>query len=276
MNIRCQALAFLVFFSPLPSMAQDRFSPEFFAFQNGVHFPSPDERIKVLKQLGYDGIGSANLNDLKVRWEKYSAAGLKIYSIYAGVNITEKSFTVPQNLLKAIKELKNRDTMVELFVGGKGTDEQAVSAVREVAQAARQSGLKVVLYPHSGCHVDHIGDAVRIAKKADRENVGVMFNLCHFLMVEPGSDMKSELEKAKPYLWRVSVCGAQVGTRSFKTLIQPLDQGDFKQDDLLALLRKIGFSGSIGLQCYGVRGDSRTNLKRSMLQWKSLVQNASQ
>ena len=33
-----------------------------FAFQNGVHFKTVKERIKVLKELGYDGIGSAKLS----------------------------------------------------------------------------------------------------------------------------------------------------------------------------------------------------------------------
>ncbi|MEC9093267.1 MAG: TIM barrel protein [Planctomycetota bacterium] len=272
MNPQLFVFAFLCGFTPVSLIAQPRFSPEFFAFQNGVHFSSVDERIKVLKELGYDGIGSANVNDLETRWQKYSAAELKIYSIYAGVNITETSFNVPQNLLTAISQLKNRATVVELFVGGKGTDEQAVAAVRNVAQAAKQSGLKIVLYPHSGCHVDHVGDAVRIAKKVDRNNVGVMFNLCHFLMVEPDSNLKTELEKARPYLWRVSICGAEVGTRNWTTLIQPLDQGDFQQSHLLGLLKSMGYKGPVGLQCYGVKGDSRNHLKRSIAQWKNLIQ----
>ena len=33
-----------------------------FAFQNGVHFKTVKERINVLKELGYDGIGSAKLS----------------------------------------------------------------------------------------------------------------------------------------------------------------------------------------------------------------------
>ena len=33
-----------------------------FPFQNGVHFKTTAERVKVLKELGYDGIGSAKLS----------------------------------------------------------------------------------------------------------------------------------------------------------------------------------------------------------------------
>ena len=251
--------------------ADEPFAPKLFAFQNGVHFSTPNKRIEVLKELGYDGIGSANLNDLRSRWAEYRKQGLKIYSIYSGVTIQNDRFTVPPKLLQAIGDLKGTDTVVELFVGGKGSDEQAVMAVREVAAAAEKSMLKIVLYPHSGCHIDHLADAVRIARKVDRKNVGVMFNLCHFLMVEPDSDLKKELRAAKPWLWRVSICGAETGTRSFSTLIQPLDRGDFPQLDLLKLLREQDFRGPIGLQCYGVKGDARQNLQHSVNEWKKLM-----
>ena len=54
-----------------------------FAFQNGVHFGKVQQRIAVLKELGYDGIGSANLNadlPLPQRLKAYDDAGLKLFS----------------------------------------------------------------------------------------------------------------------------------------------------------------------------------------------------
>ncbi|MAR10533.1 MAG: hypothetical protein CL681_11230, partial [Blastopirellula sp.] len=59
------------------SSAED-FQPQFFAFQNGVHFPSTAKRIEVLKELGYDGMGSINLRDLAHRCREFKAADLKI------------------------------------------------------------------------------------------------------------------------------------------------------------------------------------------------------
>ena len=53
--------------------------------------------------------------------------------------------------------------------------------------------------------------AVRIARKAKRDNVGVMFNLCHFLRVEPKTDLAATLKNAAPFLWRVSTSGAEIG-----------------------------------------------------------------
>ena len=56
-----------------------------FAFQNGVHFGKVEQRIAVLKELGYDGIGSAHLGadlPLPARLKAYDEAGLKLFSFF--------------------------------------------------------------------------------------------------------------------------------------------------------------------------------------------------
>ena len=54
-------LFYFVFITTVGLLAADKPWPVF-AFQNGVHFSKVQQRIAVLKELGYDGIGSANLN----------------------------------------------------------------------------------------------------------------------------------------------------------------------------------------------------------------------
>ena len=246
------------------------FNPPFFAFENGVHFGSTEQRVEVLKELGYDGIGSANPRNLPARLPLYDKAGLKIFSLYVGGSLDADGPKYDPLISKAIKQLQGRETMIELYVqgGAGGNDTSAVAFVRDIADQARQSGLRVVLYPHTGFYIDTIADAVRIAKQADRDNIGVMFNLCHFLNVERGGDFKQALAGAEPYLWRVSVSGGKVGGKPWNELIQPLDQGDFDQVELLRELKKLGFRGAVGLQCYGVRGDAKENLQRSIAAWR--------
>ena len=272
--MRHVTLIFALVFSLLPvaSDAAEGFRPQFFAFQNGVHFPSTDQRIEVLKDLGYDGIGSANLDDLAARCKQYRAAEMQLYSVYTGIHLGKDGAVIPPALPAAIKELRGQDVVIELFVGGQGTEAQAVAGVQTVADLAAKSNLRVVLYPHTGCYVDHLGDAVRLAKLSGRKNVGVMFNLCHYLMVEPETDLAAALKAAQPYLWRVSLCGAEPGTKSWKTLIQPLDRGAFDYVHLLRLLRDLRFDGAVGLQCYAVPGDSRNNLERSMQAWQTCLE----
>jgi sugar phosphate isomerase/epimerase len=71
----------------------------------------------------------------------------------------------------------------------------------------------------------------------------------------------------------VTINGAQVGTKEWTDgLIQPLDRGDFDNPRLLRVLRDIGYTGPIGLMCYGIQGDARQHLERSMQVWRSWPQ----
>ena len=248
-----------------------------FAFQNGVHFKTTSERVKVLKELGYDGIGSAKLtqSDLPLleRLKHYEDAGLQLFSFYVGGRLGKNGYSYAKEISEAIAQLKGRDTILELYIQGSKTshtDEHAVAFVQEIADQAKDSGLRVVLYPHAGFYLDTIGDAVRVARKCKRDNVGVMFNLCHYLKVEPKTDLKAALTEAKPLLWQVSTSGAEIGGNNWGQLIQTLDRGTFDQNNLFQILRELGFSGNVGFQCYAIRGDSRENLKRSIEAWNKI------
>lgn len=249
------------------------FAPEFFAFENGVRFSTAEEQIRVLQELGYDSLGSAKPQNLPARLKLHRDAGLRISSLYVGGKIgADKNLqAINPAIPAAIKQLEGHDTIIELYVqgGSQNTDEEAVAFVRDVADLAEASGLRVVLYPHAGFYVATVGDAVRIAELSEKRNVGVMFNLCHFLKVEPESDLRATLEGARELLWRVSTCGADVTGTSWETLIQPLDLGSFDQVALLRMLREIGFSGDVGLQCYAVKGDPENNLARSIAAWRN-------
>ncbi len=68
----------------------------------------------------------------------------------------------------------------------------------------------------------------------------------------------------------VTINGAKLGAKTWTNgLIQPLDRGDFDNCRLLATLRQIGYRGPIGLMCYGIPGDAREYLRRSMKVWKT-------
>ena len=53
-------------------------------------------------------------------------------------------------------------------------------------------------------------------------------------------------------------------------LIQTLDRGSFNVGQVLSSLRRAGYTGPIGLQSYGIPGDNRENLKRSMKAWREI------
>jgi sugar phosphate isomerase/epimerase len=125
-----------------------------------------------------------------------------------------------------------------------------------------------------GFYVATVEDAVRLAKKVDRKNVGASFNLCHFLKLNDEANLRQTLQMAKPYLFAVSINGADSGdtkTMAWNRLIQTLDRGSFDMCAFLKTLREIGYDGPIGLQCYAIPGDIRENLKRSIDAWRGFV-----
>ena len=78
-----------------------------------------------------------------------------------------------------------------------------------------------------------------------------------------------------PRLWAVSINGADEfdDKAGWDRYIQPLDKGSFDVGKFLKTLKELGYKGPIGLQCYGIGGDTREHLARSMEAWKKLSKN---
>ncbi len=248
---------------------------EFFAFDNGCGRLSLDQRAELLKELGYDGVGYTGAKNLPAALKAYGGQGVKIHSIYVGARVGPKGTSFDAALPQAIKDLKGRETIIWLTIhGGKPSspdfDDQAVKVVREVADLAKESGLRVVLYPHVGFYIARVEDAVRVADKVDRENVGVAFNLCHWLKVGDEPNMEKRLKQALPHLMLVSINGAD-HEGNWDRLIQTLDSGEFDVYNFLKTLKTLGYNGPIGLQCYAIKGDPRKNLERSIGAWKEFA-----
>jgi len=117
-----------------------------------------------------------------------------------------------------------------------------------------------------------VGDVVRLAEKSERKNVGVTFNLCHWLRTDGAGSMERVLKLAIPRLSVVTINGAD---RDGKEWIQPLDSGNFDVAALLRELQRLGYRGPIGLQGWNVANrykiEPAENLKRSIGAWKKLA-----
>jgi sugar phosphate isomerase/epimerase len=237
------------------------------------------QQAEMLKELGYSGAGHLWLDMVAERLDTLDAAGLTLYQVYVKLNVSPGAKQPYDPKLKEVLPLlKGRPTTLALLVnGGKASDqagdERAVELLREIAGLARPFGVKVVLYPHVGNWLEKVDDAIRVADKVDRPNVGVMFNLCHYLKTGQEKDIPAVLAKAAPRLMAVSINGSPTGAevRADKgAWIAPLDEGGFDMAGLLRTLRAVGYKGPVGLQCYGIRGDAREHLARSMAAWRKL------
>jgi len=133
---------------------------------------------------------------------------------------------------------------------------------------AASLNIKVALYPHFGFGIATMPQAMDLIGKVNHPNLGVMFNLCHFLKSENAEDLEKALKQAGPRLFGVSTAGADIDGKGWGALIQTLDQGSFPQKRLLKALDAADFHGPITLQCYALPGGKRTNLEKSMSAWK--------
>lgn len=284
--IAVAALAYLAYaphaFSDAPAAANP-----FFAFCMDTHDSqkrSLEDQAQLLKELGYDGAGHLWLDGLKERLDTLDAAGLKLFQVYLRVNIAQDATPYDIRLGEALPLLKDRGAMLALLTGGlppsdTSGDARAVEVVREIAGLAQPYGVRVALYPHAGDWTERVEDALRVVKQVDRPNVGVMFNLCHWLKVDDEANLKPLLTAALPHLFAVSIHGADTAASIHAgagNWIQPLDSGSFDVYGLLATLRDLGYRGPVGLQCYGIPGDARDHLARSMDAWRSLNERLAQ
>ncbi|MBI3851638.1 MAG: sugar phosphate isomerase/epimerase [Verrucomicrobia bacterium] len=237
-----------------------------------------EEQAEMLKELGYDGVGHIWLDKVEERIKTLDAAGLRLFQITMVVDVAPGKTPYDTARFKEVcAAVKGRQMQFDLLLNGRkpsdpSVDPRAVEILREMSDLARDSGSQLLLYPHLGSWVERIEDSLRVADKVDRPNVGVMFNLCHWLRVDKQRDYKPLLRQALPRLWAVSINGADEfdDQPGWDHYIQPLDKGSFDIAAFLRTLRDLGYTGPIGLQCYGIGGDARDHLARSINTWRRL------
>jgi sugar phosphate isomerase/epimerase len=238
-----------------------------------------EQQAELLKELGYDGAGHLWLDQLPDRIKTLDAAGLKLFQVYVRIDVAPGAKQpYDPRLMKIVPLLKGRDTMLAVLVSGgrpadRSPETRAVVLLREIADAVRDAGVRLALYPHTGDWLERLEDGLRVADKVGRPNVGVMFNLCHWLRVDPSRGYKPLLERALPRLFAVTINGADEfdDKPGWDRYIQPLGRGTFDVYTLLRTLRQLGYRGPVGLQCYGIRGDARDSLSESMKAWRSYL-----
>jgi sugar phosphate isomerase/epimerase len=235
------------------------------------------QQVEMVRELGYTGIGCTAGKELAEMAKELDKNSLRLFTVYLGVNIDPDQPKYGPELKETIEVLRGRNSMLWLFVLSKkhkpsdpAGDPRAVQILQEVADMATEADVRVALYPHTGFWVERVEDAVRVVKKVNRENVGVTFNLCHWLRVDEEKNMKSLIEAAKPHLFVVTINGADSGGKDWKILIQTLDRGTFDIRRFLKTLKDAGYTGPIGFQGYGIGGDAYDNLKRTMNAWHEL------
>jgi sugar phosphate isomerase/epimerase len=245
----------------------------FFAMDTGIT-GDPEKVTETLDALGYDGLGGSGYQ-VKAMKDGLANRGQRLWNVYLTVDFAAGKTGLTPELRKLIEDLRGHDAALWLALrkvtGGEAT---AVTALREIADLAAPAGVKVSLYPHTGYWMEHFAHAAGVAKTVDRKEVGITFNLCHWLKVEGDVDPMPVISKEAARLQFVTINGADSGdtkAMGFERLIQPLGQGSY---DVAGFVRRLQddakWNGPVGLQGYGLKGDPQENLRRSMAAWRDM------
>ena len=242
----------------------------FYAMDTGLRGPDvPDleSKVKLLKKLGYAGIGyTYNPGELPRLLKLLDEHGLELSAIYLAPFIED----APDKALHdSIKLLGKRGTRIELAFRSRhhkpsdpAGDPATLKYLETVADWAGDRGPVISVYPHRGFWAERCEDGVRLAKKIKRQNVGTHFNLVHWKWQPQRQPLETLLKEALPHLKCVTINGL-AGDR-----IVALSDGDFDINGVIATLAKVGYQGPVGLQGYSVPGPSAEHLASSMRRWR--------
>jgi sugar phosphate isomerase/epimerase len=255
----------------------------FFVFNNSLNkkdmekIPYEDQAI-LLKKLGYDGIEFKETEGLLEAVDLFKKQNLKVYADYVRVDI-DKDLPYLKEWKQVLPKLDGSDLLLWIHIhsekfnpSDEAADSIIVPIVQELADLAQPYGIRLAIYPHLGFLAEKADDSFRLAAKVDRQNVGSVFNLCHFLKTDSVENLEKVIDVTLPKLFAVSISGADGGdtqNMDWDKLIQPLGKGTFNVYSVVELLLDKGYVGPIGLQCYNLQGQPEDYLKQSMEAWKS-------
>jgi len=259
-------LVFVSFFSFAGNKKRKLDNPVF-VFNNGLNqkqYPvlSIDKQADFIKEMGFNGMECKETDGLLEAVDVFNKKGMKIYANYVRIELEAEHPYLP-TWKDILPKLKGTDMILWLHFHSnkyKPSDEAAdkilIPIVQELADLAKPYGIRIAIYHHVDFLVEKAEDSFRIAQKANRENVGSVFNLCHFLKTDSEENLEKVVNLTFPKLFAVSISGANAGdtkNMNWDELIQPVGQGTFDSYRLLELLKDKGYNGPIGIQCWAIK-----------------------
>lgn len=254
-----------------------RIKNEFFVFEsvlsNDSVYNTFEKKAKLIKESGFNGIEVFELHHFNEKFKAILNLGFKPSSLYTKLDLDESE--LDPGLVDAIKLLKGSGTIIcpyiikkngiSLHSRDKGIDKIAIRLLRKLADLANESGLQVAIYPHLNFYVERVNHATSIAKKANKHNLGMTFNLCHWMattnLVERAT-LNKQIKTLAPYLKMISINGANniISSKSniWGDYILPLGEGSFDVKGLVKYVAiDLGMNIPIGIQCYNLKGNKQ-------------------
>ena len=249
---------------------------------------SIEQQAELTAELGFDGIGVAQRTcpDPGKLFPAMETNNLKRVVTYMTLPVTDGIPTLPPEFESFCQAADGQPALIQLAVRSMDkkirtaeTDRQLLEKLHEAADIAERHHLRIALYPHRNFYLASFAETTAFARTVARNNVGVTFNLFHW-QVEGGKNralLNQELAVASDILFSVTINGSIAmeaplpETKPTKAMILPLNEGAFDTRHLLKTLDGIGYTGPIGLQCFGIRQPLHDHLGRSVQTYRKLV-----
>ncbi len=168
----------------------------FYVFNNGVRTllncpESYEGQAELVKRLGYSGLGghsAVNYYELRAALDKVE---LDMPDIYFPMNIVNGEISYDNDLKNILLHSRDRNLLLALHLHAdtsvKNRDEgdsQFVEGIRNLADFVNSLNIEIAIYPHVNFYCETVEHALNIAQMCERENVGIVYNLCHLLKAE--------------------------------------------------------------------------------------------
>jgi sugar phosphate isomerase/epimerase len=243
-----------------------------------------DKQVNLIKTAGFDAIEInqvENFEGMKSSIDKFQFAGAYFY---VKLKLEEPYFD--QRLADYIQQLKGTNVIIAPFIVSESkrfkpsshdADTLVIRLVNQIADMAKKANLQVAMYPHVDFYVETTDHALSLVKQINRKNVGLTFNLCHWLATTTTTpakrlELRPHLKVLLPYLKMITICGANDVITSQKNIwndyILPLGTGSFDTYNLVEyMVKDLKFKKPIGVQCYNIKGNKPLLIQNTISVW---------
>ncbi len=237
----------------------------------------PGKQAELLKQAGmqlttYSG---SEWDKLPEVISAFNRENIELIAVYSVIDID--SGELPDYLPGVLKQLSGSETMLWVSPSSKkyglsdpAGDEAGVAMLQKICDLAQAENLDVSIYPHCNRWCERTDHCARLVKMAGRKNLGMTFNLYHWLKVEGPDNFESKAAAALPYMNCLTINGTRPDAKDVKVedAIMPLGEGDYDVEAFVKTFIQLGYKGPIGFQGYGIEGDIPAKLKKTIDVWE--------
>lgn len=231
-------------------------------------------RCEMTADLGFDATYLTLWNDhawreLEELETQARAHDLDVAAVHIAIDLDDRR---PLDRLLDALDLIPDDTVIEIAIRSTGGgyapsrpqgDAAAMEQLDELVAARAAASAPLSLYPHVGHWLETHEDAQRLLAGTTTTGLRTNFNGYHWYATGR-RDPSALLATSARDVALANLCGSRHLRKEGRYTLEPLDAGELDNFVLLALLRRHGFQGPVGVQGYAVAGDAYAHLRRSL------------